>query len=77
MGDFFETFVDCPLNICEERDPKGLYKKARRGEIKDFTGIYSPYENPENPEITIHTNLQSIDECVGSILDYLEKSSRL
>lgn len=76
-GNFVEVFVDCPLDVCEERDPKGLYKRARRGEIKDFTGIYSPYEKPENPEVTIHTNSQSIDECVGTILGYLEKSSRL
>jgi adenylylsulfate kinase len=70
---FVEIYVDCPLDICERRDPKGLYKKARKGEIKDFTGIYSPYEKPENPEITIHTNSQSIDECVETILRYLKK----
>jgi len=71
-GSFVEVFVDCPLDVCEDRDPKGLYKKARKGEIKDFTGIYSPYEKPENPEITIHTNSQTIDQCVETILRYLK-----
>jgi len=70
--DFIEIFVDCPLAECEKRDPKSLYKKARTGEIKDFTGISSPYEKPENPEITVHTDTQSIEECVESILAYLE-----
>ncbi|PRR82219.1 adenylyl-sulfate kinase [Clostridium vincentii] len=69
--DFVEIFVDCPLEECEKRDPKSLYKKARAGEIKNFTGITSPYEKPENPEITVHTDTQSIEECVESIKAYL------
>ncbi|MBZ9607638.1 adenylyl-sulfate kinase [Clostridium estertheticum] len=70
--DFIEIFVDCPLGECEKRDPKNLYKKARLGEIKEFTGITSPYENPENPEIVINTKEQTIDQCVDKILDYLK-----
>lgn len=69
--DFIEIFVDCPLEECEKRDPKNLYKKARLGEIKEFTGITSPYERPENPELVVNTNEESIDECVNKILDYL------
>ncbi|MCB2294863.1 adenylyl-sulfate kinase [Clostridium algoriphilum] len=70
--DFIEVFVDCPLDECEKRDPKNLYKKARAGVIKEFTGISSPYEKPENPEIIINTNELSIDECVDKILDYIK-----
>ena len=70
--DFIEIFVDCPLGECEKRDPKNLYKKARLGEIKEFTGITSPYEKPENPEIVINTKDQTIDQCVDKILDYLK-----
>lgn len=69
--DFTEIFIDCPLEICEKRDPKGIYKKARLGEIKNFTGIDSPYEEPVNPEITVSTHLNTIDECVDSIISYL------
>ncbi len=68
---FIEIFVDCSLDVCEGRDPKGLYKKARTGEIKSFTGIDSPYERPENPEITIKTGTQSVDVCAGEIVEYL------
>lgn len=68
---FIEVFIDCPLGVCEQRDPKGIYKKARNGEIKNFTGIDSPYENPENPEITVATHLNSLDECVDEIIKYL------
>lgn len=63
-GSFIEIFVDCPLEVCEQRDVKGLYKKARAGEIKDFTGISSPYEAPENPEFIISTHQNPLDECV-------------
>ncbi len=70
--DFIEIFVDCPLSECEKRDPKNLYKKARLGEIKEFTGITSPYENPENPEIVINTKEQTIAQCVDKIVDYLK-----
>ena len=71
-NDFIEVFVDCSLKECEKRDPKNLYKKARLGEIKEFTGISSPYEKPENPEIVIKTDSQSIDECVDKILHYIK-----
>lgn len=74
MGDrFIEIFIDCDIEVCEERDPKGLYKKARGGLIKDFTGIDSPYEKPDNPEITIHSHKNTIDECVDNIMDYLKE----
>jgi adenylyl-sulfate kinase len=69
--EFIEVFVDIPLEEAEKRDPKGLYKKARAGEIKDFTGISAPYEAPENPEITIRTDQLSVEECVKKIVDYL------
>ena len=61
--DFLEVFIDSSLKICEERDVKGIYKRARLGEIKDFTGISSPYEAPENPDVYINTNKYSITEC--------------
>ncbi|MFB3148363.1 MAG: adenylyl-sulfate kinase [Thermodesulfobacteriota bacterium] len=72
-GEFVEVFVDAPLEVCEERDVKGLYKKAREGIIKGFTGIDDPYEAPLNPEITIDTSELSLDEGVNVIFDYLEK----
>jgi len=68
---FIEVFVDIPLAEAEKRDPKGLYKKARAGEIKEFTGISAPYEAPEAPEITIRTDQLSVEECVKVIVDYL------
>ncbi|KAK0656431.1 Adenylylsulfate kinase-domain-containing protein [Cercophora newfieldiana] len=68
---FIEVFVDIPLEEAEKRDPKGLYKKARAGEIKDFTGISAPYEAPKAPEITIRTDLLSVEESVRKIVDYL------
>ncbi|WP_417898177.1 adenylyl-sulfate kinase [Bacillus haimaensis] len=70
-AEFIEVFIDCPLEECEKRDPKQLYAKARRGEIKDFTGIDSPYEAPVNAEITIHSERSSVEESVTTILDYL------
>jgi adenylylsulfate kinase len=69
--DFIEVFVDCSLQAAEARDPKGLYKKARAGEIKNFTGIDDPYEAPEKPELHLHTDRQSLEEEVQSILDLL------
>jgi adenylylsulfate kinase len=72
-GDFIEIFVQCPLAVCETRDPKGLYKKARAGLIKGYTGISSPYEEPENPEIVIDTSVSDIDECVTQIIAYLRE----
>ncbi|WP_456397189.1 adenylyl-sulfate kinase [Desulfurobacterium sp.] len=70
-GDFIEVYVKCPLEICESRDPKGLYKKARAGIIKNFTGIDDPYEEPLNPEIVVETDKNSIDECADRIISYL------
>jgi bifunctional enzyme CysN/CysC len=70
-SDFIEVFVDAPLSVCEERDPKSLYKKARAGEIRDFTGIDAPYEAPEDPEIVVRTDQQSVTESVGVILEQL------
>ena len=69
-GEFIEVFIDAPLEVCEQRDPKGLYVKARKGEIPDFTGISSPYEAPEKPEIHIKDGL-SIEESAEVIVDYL------
>ena len=70
---FIEVFVDCSLEAAEERDPKGLYKKARAGEIKNFTGIDDPYEAPEAPEVHLRTDQQSLEEEVEHLLDLLEK----
>ena len=68
-GDFVEIFVDCPLEICEERDIKGLYQKARKGEIKEFTGISAPFEIPENPDITVRTAEEEAETSVKKILN--------
>lgn len=68
---FVEVFVDCSLSVAEERDPKGLYKKARAGEIKNFTGIDDPYEAPANPEIHLRTDEMSLQEEVSIVIDYL------
>ncbi|WP_277656295.1 adenylyl-sulfate kinase [Seleniivibrio woodruffii] len=70
-GEFIEVFVDAPIEVCEERDPKNMYKKARRGEIKDFTGINSPYEAPQSPEIHIRTDKTTVGEAVDTILSHL------
>ncbi|AZU61888.1 adenylyl-sulfate kinase [Neobacillus mesonae] len=70
-GEFIEVFVDCPLEECERRDPKQLYQKARRGEIRDFTGIDSPYEAPDQPEIIIRSDLLTVEKAVKEILGYL------
>jgi bifunctional enzyme CysN/CysC len=70
--EFLEIFIDAPLSVAEERDPKGLYKKARAGEIKNFTGIDSPYEQPENPEIVIDTTRVTAEEAAGLIVDRLK-----
>jgi bifunctional enzyme CysN/CysC len=76
-GDFFEVFVDAPLNVVEARDRKGLYKKARRGEIKHFTGISSPYEAPENPELHIDTTKLSPEDAAERIVAHLQESGML
>lgn len=72
-GEFTEIFVKCPVEECEKRDVKGLYKKAREGIIKGFTGIDDPYEEPVNPEITVETNKSSISECADKIMDFLKE----
>ena len=69
---FVEIFVDVPLETAEKRDPKGLYAKARRGEIPDFTGISAPYEKPQTPEIHLHTGDWSAERCLAEILAYLQ-----
>jgi adenylylsulfate kinase len=69
-GEFIEIHVDCPLEVCEQRDVKGLYAKARKGEIPNFTGISSPFEPPLQAEITVHTDTEALDACVNKILDY-------
>lgn len=66
---FMEIYVECPLEVCEQRDVKGLYAKARRGEIPNFTGISSPFEEPLKPEITVHTAQEDIETCVNRILE--------
>ena len=70
-GDFYEVHIDAPLQLCEARDVKGLYAKARRGEIKNFTGIDSPYEPPQNPDVYINTDQTPVDQAVALILEYL------
>ena len=70
--DFIEIYCKASLDVCETRDVKGLYKRARAGEIKNYTGIDSPYEVPENPELTVDTDNQSLEESVSTILDFLE-----
>ena len=74
---FIEIFVDTPLEICESRDPKGLYKKARKGEIADFTGISSPYEAPIDAEIVIKSEDKSVEVCADEVVNYLEKRGYL
>jgi bifunctional enzyme CysN/CysC len=71
---FIEVFARCPMEECERRDPKGLYKKARAGEMKEFTGISSPYEEPDMPEIVLETDKMSIDECAAVLMDYLVRN---
>lgn len=71
-AEFVEVFLDTPLEECERRDPKGLYKKARSGEIRNFTGIDSAYERPETPEVILNTAEQSVEEAVNYLVDYLE-----
>jgi len=71
-GEFIEVFVDAPLEVCEQRDPKGLYKKACAGLIKNFTGIDSAYELPENPELVLKTAERSVQQLTDEVLDYLQ-----
>jgi len=75
--DFVEVFVDTPIEICEQRDPKGLYKKARAGEIKGFTGIDDPYEAPENPELVLEAGNQPPEELAAQVVSFLEQVGKL
>jgi adenylyl-sulfate kinase len=72
-GKFIEVYLNSPLEVCERRDPKGLYAKARAGAIKDFTGISAPYEPPLQPEIELHTDRQTVAECVATVLEQLQR----
>ncbi len=76
-GDFLEVHVDASLDVCESRDPKGLYKKARAGEIPEFTGISAPYEAPLNAEITVNTGEADLETCTNTIINYLETKGYL
>ena len=74
-GRFVEIFVDCPLEVCEARDTKGLYQKARAGEIKEFTGISAPYEAPPHPELIVNTSGQTLKKCTERVIAFLESKS--
>jgi len=76
-GEFIEVFVKCPIDECEKRDPKGLYKKARQGIIKEFTGISAPYEEPLSPEIVVETDRETEEESAEKVIDYLKKKGIL
>lgn len=76
-GDFVEVFVDAPLEVCEARDPKGLYKKARAGELKGFTGIDDPYEAPLKPELRLDAATKSAEELADEVLEYLKSSGKI
>ncbi len=73
-GDFIEVYCDAPIEICEKRDVKGLYKKAREGQVKEFTGISSPYEAPDFPEIMVRTGSETLSECINAVLKCLEEA---
>ena len=77
QGDFVEVLIDTPLEICEQRDPKGLYKKARAGEIRGFTGIDDPYERPDSPELVLKTDGQSITDLASEVLQYLRDHGKV
>lgn len=72
-GEFVEVYIKCPIDVCEQRDTKGLYKKAREGIVKEFTGISAPYEEPSHPELTIDTSKMSVEDSTKAILGYLEE----
>lgn len=76
-GEFVEIYVECELSECEARDPKGLYEKARSGEIPNFTGISAPYEAPESPEVVVRTDRHSVEECIEQLMAYLEERDYL
>jgi adenylyl-sulfate kinase len=74
-GAFIEIYVRCPLAVCEQRDPKGLYAQARAGTLRQFTGIDSPYEEPMMPELTIDTSVASVEECAEAVIQFLEQKN--
>lgn len=76
-GDFIEVYCDAPLEVCEQRDVKGLYKKARQGVIPEFTGISSPYEEPLSPEITVHTGRDGLEACARQVIAYLRDREQI
>jgi len=76
-GDFIEVFCQAPLSVCEQRDVKGLYQKARRGEIPEFTGISSPYEIPEHPEIIAMTGEDTLEACARQVIEHLENAGKI
>ncbi|MCC7084783.1 MAG: adenylyl-sulfate kinase [Pirellulales bacterium] len=76
-GEFIEVFVDAPIEVCEKRDPKGLYKKARAGELKGFTGIDDPYEAPANPELTLDAATKSAETLANEVIAYLKKAGKI
>lgn len=71
-GEFIEVYVSCPLEVCEQRDPKGLYRRARAGQIRQFTGVSAPYEAPVQPELIVDTHTQSVQQAVELVIAYLE-----
>ena len=75
IGNFIEIYLDVPVEVCEQRDVKGLYAKARRGEIANFTGVSDPYEPPKNPEVSIQTHQETIKDSLAKILIYIDKNS--
>ncbi|OKL39880.1 adenylyl-sulfate kinase [Pontibacter flavimaris] len=74
---FIEVFVDCPIEVCEQRDVKGLYKKARNGEISNFTGISSPFEAPEQPDVHIYSDRETLEESLHKLISYIEPKLKL
>ena len=76
-NDFFEVYVNAPFEVCEQRDVKGLYKKARNGEIKNFTGLDAPFEAPENPAVEVRTDLKNFEACKNEILEAIYKKVRV
>ena len=76
-GDFIEIFVDAPLEVCEKRDPKGLYKKARAGELKGFTGIDDPYEAPAKPELVLDAGKKDAETLADEVIAYLARSGKI
>jgi adenylyl-sulfate kinase len=77
IGSFAEVYVNAPLDVCENRDVKGLYQKARAAEIPEFTGVSDPYEPPENPEIELRTDRLTVEECLESVVEYLTRKGYL